>query len=173
MANIWKYIVFGIIMLIAQILISDFVNIWPLLYITIFPLFVISIPLSVNRSLYMLIAFLYGLCIDIFADGVIGLNAAALVAMAYPRLFFAKLVLSKANVESLENQSLTSRLIELPKYSLIVLFEYSAFFLVYSILDSYGNVPLSFALIRFATCIIVNTILTIIIDLSLINKYIR
>ncbi|MDO4736033.1 MAG: hypothetical protein Q4B21_03345, partial [Bacteroidia bacterium] len=171
MGSSWKYIISGFIILLAQILISDFINIWPMLYFAIFPIFIISLPLSINRSLYMLIAMFYGFCIDFFADGVIGLNAAALVALAYTRLFFAKVVLSKANTDSLENQPITTKFIEIPKYTLIVLFAYFIFFAVYLLLDSFNNSPLTIFLLRLAICVFVNTILTLIIDLSLINKY--
>ena len=50
MGNSWKYISFGFIILIAQILVSDFVNIWPMLYVAIFPIYIISLPLSLNRT---------------------------------------------------------------------------------------------------------------------------
>lgn len=173
MGNSWKYISFGFIILIAQILVSDFVNIWPMLYVAIFPIYIISLPLSLNRTIYMLIALLYGLCIDLFADGVIGLNAAALVALAYTRMFFAKIILSKANVESMENQTITSKNIEIPKYALLLLFEYSTFFIVYILLDSYNNSPITFVALRFIISVVANTIITILIDLALINKYIR
>lgn len=173
MAISWKYITLCIVALIAQILIGDFVNIWTMLYVTVFPICIISLPLSINRAAYMLIAFFYGLCIDLLADGVIGLNAAALTALAYTRLFFAKIVLSKANVESLENQPITSRMVGLSKYALLVLFAYAVFFILYILLDSYKNFPLSFVLARYSISVAINTILTIVIDLSLTNKYLR
>jgi hypothetical protein len=73
----------------------------------------------------------------------------------------------------MESQTITSKNIEIPKYALLLLFEYSTFFTVYILLDSYNNSPITFVALRFIISVLANTIITILIDLALINKYIR
>ena len=70
MNNILKYITLGAIVIVCQILVSEYVNIWAVLYIAVFPQFIILLPPTINRSVYLLIAFALGLSIDLFADGV-------------------------------------------------------------------------------------------------------
>ena len=66
-----KYIAAAIITLILQLLICEFVNIWPGVYITVLPLFIILLPLSLSVSWLMIAAFAMGLATDAFADGVL------------------------------------------------------------------------------------------------------
>ena len=114
-----KYATLGALLIICQILLSEYVNIWPLLYIAIFPQFIILLPPAINKIAHLLVAFILGMAIDIFADGVLGLNAAALVAMAYVRPSFLKITLSKANLDTSDNQPLLPRTVEIQKLAML------------------------------------------------------
>ena len=169
----FKYITLGAIIIICQILLSEYVNIWPVLYIAIFPLFIILLPANINRSASMLIAFLLGLCIDITADGVIGLNAAALVAMAYCREFVLKLTLSKGNLESAENLPISTRTVEIPKLLTINLLMLAIFFTVYVLLDSAASFPPLYTILKIALCVAVNCIINLLCNIVLLEKILR
>lgn len=168
-----KYTTLGVLLIFCQILLSEYVNIWPVLYIAIFPQFIILLPPALNRSLYMLIAFALGFAIDIFADGVPGLNAAALVAMAYSRPFMLKLILSKGGIESTDNFPLLPRSVEPQKLVALNALMMAVFFTVYALLDSAGSFTFWYTLLKIVLCIIANTIISTICSTVLFEKFLR
>ena len=169
----FKYTALGLILIICQMLLSEYVNIWPVLYIAIFPQLIIMLPPTTNKTVLMLAALILGLCTDIFADGVIGLNAAALVAMAYLRPSVLKLALSKAALESSENQPLLPKNVEPQKLALLTSIMLAIFFSVYIVIDSAGTFPLWYILLKTIVCVAANTIISFICNIALFEKFLR
>lgn len=169
----WKYTTLGVLLIICQILLSEYVNIWPLLYLAIFPQFIILLPPAMNRSLYMLVAFTLGMAIDIFADGIPGLNASALVAMAYSRPLVLKLVLSRGTIENSDNLPLLPRSVEPQKLTMLNIILLAIFFTVYILLDSAGSFTFWYTFLKIAVCIIANTIISVICSTVLFEKFLR
>jgi hypothetical protein len=168
-----KYITLGTIIIICQALLSEYVNIWALLYIAIFPQFIILLPTSMNRSLYLITAFALGLCIDLFSDGILGLNAAALVAMAYSRPLILKFTLPKGNFDSNENSPLTLRTIEITSLTLITALLLTVFFAAYILIDSAASFTFGYTVLKLVVCIIANTLVSILLNLTLLDKILR
>ena len=168
-----KYVTLAVLLIVCQILLSEYVNIWPVLYIAIFPQFIILLPPSVNKSAQLLIAFALGIAIDIFADGVLGLNAAALVAMAYTRPLFLKLILPKTNLDTTDNLPLLPRTVEIQKLALLNAIMLGIFFLVYVLLDSAGSFTFWYTLLKVVLCIIANTALSVVCSIVLFEKFLR
>lgn len=164
-----KYITLGVLIIFCQILISEYVNIWPTLYIVILPIFLISLPGNINIMAYMLLAFALGLGIDSLSDGVLGLNAAACVAMAYFRRPVINIILTKNSIENMD--SVSSQEIGIKKFTIISIFLYSIFFFVYIGLDNFGSLPLMFTLLRFSLNIAVNVIFALIVEVTLISRF--
>lgn len=81
--NLWNIILYCLIF-ILQILICNYVDIGAYVYICILPLIIINIPMKTNINITMLAAFGIGLLLDMFAGGVMGLNAAAATMLAKP-----------------------------------------------------------------------------------------
>ena len=173
MNNILKYITLGAMMVFCQILVSEYVNIWAVLYIAVFPQFIILLPPTLNKSVYLLLAFGLGLVIDLCADGVLGLNAAALTAMAYSRSTILKLTIPKASFENYDNQPITPRTVELYKLALLNTLMLSVFFIVYVLLDSAAGFSFGYTLLKIILCVAVNSIITFICNLVLLDKILR
>ena len=168
-----KYATLGALLIICQILLSEYVNIWPLLYIAIFPQFIILLPPSFNRLAHLLVAFILGLAIDLFADGVPGLNAAALVAMAYIRPAFLKITLSKANLDTTDNLPLLPRTVEIQKLAMLNGCMLAVFFTVYILLDSAGTFPFWYTILKIVVCTIINCIISLVCSKVLFEKFLR
>lgn len=150
-----KYITAGIITLIVQLLICEFVNIWPPLYITVIPLFIIILPIETNMFALLLCAFGLGIATDAFADGVLGLNAAALTFMAYTKYFFINR-LTKYESETLADsmRSLSSK----PSVIfMLIMLSYAVFFLVYILLDT--RFTDGFMIVRLVLNVVVNVLI--------------
>ena len=173
MNNILKYITLGAIVIVCQILVSEYVNIWAVLYIAVFPQFVILLPPTINRSVYLLIAFALGLSIDLFADGVLGLNAAALTAMAYIRPAILKFTVPKTSFESYDNQPLIPRTVELPKLALLDTLLLAVFFTVYVLLDSAVSFSAGYTLLKIVLCVAANSAITFACNIVLLDKILR
>ncbi len=159
--NNLKYAILGIFLFLIQLLISGYVNIWPMLYIAVFPLLLIILPYNYNQSAAMLTALGFGLLIDITSDGVLGLNAAAAVAMAYARPFIFRLTISKTTLENISE--LDSRTIGTTQFITITALLYAIFFIFYIALDSWGYFSFLYTTARFLLNVIVNTLVALLL----------
>ena len=161
MGEILKYILLAIGTVLGQILIDEFINIWPLFHIFVFPFFIISLPISINRSLYLILAMLFGLTVDMFVDGVLGLNALAGLVVAYFRMPILRLQFARSLIEGMNRVSILEA--GLLKYILFNLILYIIFILVYTLLDTLYSASFIVAIFW----LFVNTILSLFIACAL------
>lgn len=109
MSNLLKNIIRFVLFILVQAFVLDKVPplhqfVKPILYF----LFVLWLPFSINRSMQMIIAFLFGLCMDYFT-GTPGLHAIPCVLIAYLRPFLLNVLLSQEKTEiSYAEPSITS-----------------------------------------------------------------
>ncbi|MBQ5401675.1 MAG: hypothetical protein IIU16_02040, partial [Bacteroidales bacterium] len=85
-----RQIIIYAVVILLQVIINNYVNLGPMIYICLIPLLIIYLPLDQKPYLSLIIAFGLGLIIDILSDGVLGLNAGAatLIALVYRPLFY-------------------------------------------------------------------------------------
>ena len=81
-----------ILLLLAQLLLSNYFHITPYIMLTLLPVMVLCIPIRISTVGAMLIACLSGLTIDVLSEGVLGLNALALIPVAYMRKGLVNLI---------------------------------------------------------------------------------
>ena len=74
-----------ILLVIVQMVICNYFQFSPYFVISILPAMVLCIPLTISTNLCMLLAFITGLSVDWLAEGLIGINASALIPVAYAR----------------------------------------------------------------------------------------
>ena len=74
-----------ILLLICQVLLCNYFQITPYAMITLLPAMILCVPLTVSTTGCMILAFGSGLAVDWIAEGVIGLNASALIPVAILR----------------------------------------------------------------------------------------
>lgn len=168
MKDSWGRYMFYAALLIIQIVLSGYVNVGPYIYLCCIPLIVIYLPLYQQTSLSMLIAFGCGLIIDILCDGIVGLNAAAAVALAAVRrplfaAFFTKDNLNRAVIPTIR-ESGVARHVNFILSSLLV------YFLVYICLDSVGMESLQTTLLRLLLSVAANLVLVLAIDYFMFNS---
>lgn len=168
MKDSWGRYMFYAALLIIQIVLSGYVNVGPYIYLCCIPLIVIYLPLYQQTSLSMLIAFGCGLLIDILCDGIVGLNAAAAVALAAVRrplfaAFFTKDNLERAVIPTIR-ESGVARHVNFILSSLLV------YFLVYICLDSVGMESLQTTLLRLLLSVAANLVLVLAIVYFMFNS---
>ena len=161
-------ILFYLIMLAVQIVLSDHVNIGPYIYLCCLPLLVLSLPLYQDTAVSMVLAFLLGLVVDILCDGIIGLNAAAAVALAAVRkplyaAFFSKDSLERAYIPTMQETGFI-------RHFNFILASVVVYFLVYICLDSAGMESLQTTLLRLLLSCVSNAAVILLLDYSLFNS---
>jgi hypothetical protein len=162
-----QIIIYAVVILI-QIIIGNYVNLGPLVYICLIPLLIIYLPLDQKPYLSLVIAFGLGLIVDMLSDGVLGLNAGAatLVALVYRPLFypvFQKNNYSKKYIPPIHESDIWHHML----YLLIIL---AIYFLFYIAFDGLAKTTLLISLVRYFLNIAVNLAVALIVDLTLFNR---
>ena len=67
------------LMVLGQMVLCNFADFSPYIMLTMLPAMIICVPLTVSTPLCMLLAFATGLSVDWLSEGLIGINATALV----------------------------------------------------------------------------------------------
>lgn len=155
---------FGIsyfLLVIIQLLICNYLQFTPFISFTILPAMIMCLPLSINTPIAMLIAFGTGLTIDWLAEGLIGINAVALIPVAFARKTIIRLILGDDIVSREDNFSFKKNGIE--KVAAITAIAYVIFLMVYIHFDGAGTRPFWFNLVRFNLSMLFSMILGLIV----------
>ena len=135
-----------ILLVIAQIIICNYFQFSPYFVISILPAMVLCVPLTIGTNVCMLIAFATGLSVDWLAEGLIGINAASLIPVAYARKTIIRVFLGEDIIS--RKDSFSFRKNGIGKILTAILVAYSIFFIVYVILDGAGLRTFWFNLLR-------------------------
>ncbi len=162
-----SFIILYIILVVLQMIICNFFQFSPFVTITLLPILILCLPLSVSAVTAMLLAFVTGLSVDWLAEGIIGLNAAALIPVAAARkiiirVFFGEDMIVRMSTFSIKRNGLL-------KVSFAALFAISIFLIFYIILDGAGTRPTWFNFVRFFSSLIINYPLALIV-INILNN---
>lgn len=165
MNDVIKYLILFIALILVQVIVLNnilfFGYINPLLYI----LFVVIYPLKRDRGLFLLLSFLLGLCIDFFVNSG-GINAGAILFIAYIRLPLLKGILNKSEIDFPVFD--INKLPFLKLLSYIAILTFTHHFIVYGL--EYFKLNAIFTVFSRAFFTSIFTIILIIFSLLLMNK---
>ena len=85
------YFVF-LLLVAVQMLICNYLNLSPYLSLSILPVLILCVPLRLPTFWTMLLAFATGSAVDLLSEGLLGLNALALVPVAFVRKEVIRLI---------------------------------------------------------------------------------
>lgn len=126
-----------ILMLFVQVIICQIFQFGPYCIPTLLPVMLMCMPTDWSSLKCMVVAFLSGLFVDFFGDGLLGLNAFALVPLAFVRNF----ILSKSF-----NEDLIARgeLISWRKWGVLLILRTAVLFIalflaLYIVMDAAGE----------------------------------
>lgn len=148
-----------ILLLTGQILICNFINSGPYVMLSILPAIVLCLPPGIPAIVLMLIAAVSGLAVDWLAEGVIGLNMAALVPVAFVRNILVRLLFGKEHSERGDGFSIKKN--GFSKISAAIIICQAIFLSVYIIIDGAGTRTFLFNLARFAASLLCGFLLSI------------
>ena len=149
------------LLVICQIVISNYTALGPYLMLSILPAMIMCIPLSVGTAGCMLIAFLTGLSVDWLSEGLIGINAASLLPVALARQTFIRVFLGEDIINRKDSFSIRKN--GFGKVSIAMAAAYIVFLAIYIFLDGAGSRPFWFCATRFAPSLAANMALALLV----------
>lgn len=156
-----SYFLTFLLVLGVQMLICNYLHISAFLTLSILPCAIMLLPTKCRPVEAMLIAFASGLAIDYLADGVIGLNALALVPVALSRRGVCRLVFGSELLANVEDVSMMKYGIS--KMTIAIFIVQCLFMAIYIWADGAGTRPFLFNLARFLISVIAGTGISLII----------
>lgn len=153
-----------ILLVIIQILITNYCRFSTLTTVSILPVMILCLPLSVGTIPAMFIAFATGLATDWLSEGILGLNALALVPVAAVRKPVILLFLGKDLIERQEPISIQKNGLAKIFGAIVVL--QAVFLAVYIMADGAGVRPFWFNAARFAVSLAAGAVLSMIVAVT-------
>ena len=150
-----------ILMVIAQMILSNYFYFTPFAMLTILPAMVLCIPTKVDTFLAMIIAFATGLAVDLFAEGALGINALSLVPVAFLRKTLIGTIFGVEPFEQKEN--LTIKKYGFARVSFAIILVTAIFLIIYILADSAGTRPLWFLGTKFGLSLLASYLVSIIL----------
>lgn len=150
-----------ILLAVAQMVICNYFKVSPYVYVTILPAMILALPLKIGTIGSMAVAFVTGLGVDFLAEGIIGLNALALVPVALVRLPLLQMVMG--DEDSGKENPFGARSASFGRILLSVTIAYAIFTAVYVIADGAGVRPFWFNAARFGASLICDSLLALLV----------
>ncbi|MBQ3873347.1 MAG: hypothetical protein II791_06015 [Bacteroidales bacterium] len=148
-----------ILLLLAQLLLGNYFTLTPYLMLSILPVMVLCIPIRVGSVGAMIIAFATGLVVDLLSEGVLGLNALALVPVAWLRNPVISLVFG--NELFARNEDFSATKSGIGKVALALFIVQAVFTLIYVWADGASVRPFWFNATRFGLSLAAGFILSL------------
>lgn len=150
-----------VIMLVAQLVLTNYFHFTQYIILTILPVMVLCIPLKISTIVAMLIAFGSGLAVDLLSEGLLGLNALALVPVALCRKEMIRLIFGEELISRGEDFSVKRS--GLGQVLLAIVIAQAMFLVVYIWADSAGTRPFWFNFLRFLLSLISGVLVSLLI----------
>ncbi len=150
-----------VLMLICQIILCNYTHLGPFIMLTMLPAMILCIPTGISTITCMFIAFASGLITDYLAEGLLGLNAAALLPVALARKGLIRIFLGEDIIA--RNDAFSVRRNGLGKVSLALLSATAVFLAAYIFLDGAGTRPFWFSLAKFGASLACNWVVGLIV----------
>lgn len=148
-----------ILLLMAQLLLSNYFHVTPYIFLTILPVMVLCIPIRMGTAGAMLVACASGLVIDFLSEGVIGLNALSLVPVAFARNSIIGLIFGPELFARKEDFSVGR--CGFGKVAVALLLSLLIFLVIYIWADGAGTRPLWFNGLRLAASLVASFLLSL------------
>lgn len=164
-SNPW-YIVLAVLI---QIVISNFVYTGPYINVTLLPFIVLTMPMGWSTVKVMTIATVSALPVDFFAEGVAGLNMAALLLSVIVWEIFANAF--TANGQREREGIMSIEWLGRWRYLLLTVSVLTVFLIIHTVLECAGTRPASFIALKITLSCLVNTPLYFLLQAVLLKKH--
>lgn len=161
-------ILFFVLVFMLQVILTDYLHLGPYVYLCLIPFLILKIPFSRRPQLVLVAAFGIGLSLDLLADGVAGLNAAAAVAAAASRQLLYRPLVNRDRQDRTEVPVPAG--VGLGKYLKYAVAVTAVYMAVYVLFDCVSFRPAGFVLLKFLASTLASAALGLLLTLSLQNR---
>lgn len=161
----FKKILFALLVIVVQCVLDNYVDLSIYVRIALVPYLILILPYRYRTISTMILAFLIGLSVDIFTTGVLGMNAGALVAVAFIRQKMLHAIMDERNMERHDSPDL--KVMGVGKGLFYIGVPYLLFFIVYTLLDNFSLRPVAITIPK----ILIGTVISGGISLLLFKNY--
>jgi len=149
------------ILVVSQLLVCNYLHVSPYLMLSILPVLVLTIPIRVGTVGAMIIAFITGFAVDILAEGLLGINALALVPVAFIRrplitLLFGNEMFSREEDFSVHKNGFF-------KVFVAIVSVQALFLVIYIWADGAATRPLWFNALRFGVSLVAGVVISLLL----------
>lgn len=159
------YFLSYLLLLVLQMLLCNYLNLSPYVTISLLPVMILMLPIRFGTVFAMVLAFVSGLAVDWLSEGVVGLNALALVPVALARKGIIYLVFGSEFFARKEN--ISPRKHGYTKMSVAIVMALGLFLLIYIWADGAATRPFSFNALRFAVSLVAGWLLSLLLSKAL------
>jgi hypothetical protein len=145
------YFIF-LLLVAVQMLICNYLNLSPYLMLSILPVMILCVPLRLPTFWTLLLAFATGCAVDLLSEGLLGLNALALVPVAFIRKEIIHLIFGGELFARKEDFSIRKN--GFGKVALAVFLVQALFLVIYIWADGAGTRPFAFNALRFGISLV-------------------
>ena len=149
------------LLVLGQVIMCNFSNLGPYIMLTLLPSMIMCIPLTISTAGCMLVAFATGLSVDWLSEGLIGINAAALLPVALMRKPLIRFFLGEDLIT--RSDSFSIRKNGAGKISMMAIISTLIFLAIYIYLDGAGTRPIYFNIARCGISLLCNCVLALIV----------
>ena len=157
----YRYIMTFLLLVVLQIIICNYLNLSQYLSLSVLPMAIMLLPIGCGTVTAMLIAFASGLAVDFLCDGLPGLQALSLVAVAYARTGIIRLVFGSEVFARKENISISKH--GLGKVALALAMAQAIFLVIYIIADGAATRPLWFNSLKWLLSVLLGVLVSLVI----------
>lgn len=149
------------LLVLGQVIMCNFSNLGPYITLTLLPSMIMCVPLTISTVGCMLVAFVTGLSVDWLSEGLIGINAAALLPVALMRKPLIRFFLGEDLIT--RSDSFSIRKNGAGKISMMAIISTLIFLAIYIYLDGAGTRPIWFNIARCGISLLCNCVLALIV----------
>ena len=155
------YFLYYILLVVAQILICNYLRLSPYLMLSLLPVLVLTLPLRIPTVGALCIAFATGLGVDLLAEGMLGINTVALLPVAFVRRTLARLLFGDELFARKEDFSIRRN--GFAKVFAALLIAQALFLAVYIWVDGAGVRPFWFCAARFGVSLAAGIVVSLLV----------
>ena len=155
------------IVVVVQILLCNYLNLSMYVVLSLLPVAILMIPVRYGTPLALVLAFVSGLAVDWLSEGLIGLNAVALVPVAAARRRIIKLVFGDEVFTRGDDISIGQH--GVMKMSLSIILSQSIFMFIYVWADGAATRPFWFNVTRFLLSVIIGWLVSLLVSEALVK----
>lgn len=168
MRNLVQYTLFVLVLVVAQVLVFNQLNLWGFVSVFVYLLFLVVAPMRIKSIRLMLLSFVVGLSVDMFSQSY-GIHTFSVVLVAFLRPKLLLLFMS-AEVSEVSALFFIKNTLSYYKYVFVLVFIYclSAFFIEVFDFTMFGVV-----VVKSISSTVVTTTFIFVFNTLFLNKYIN